>query len=182
MQAYCQVYTCMCDYRRHFALNIGFIDHLYTRLGTTSDYSATTSFHNSQITTAACCVFSIRSLVTASNSEDSSASALKASLNGGSHPNLFQLLQLTLFFRLPLKNSLGCLNCLPYNSSARPAQTTPFILVCVPVTAGTCLPSRSLAALVYSCLLKICCLATEVVSLSLSRPLPRNECCFRDVR
>jgi hypothetical protein len=67
-------------------------------------------------------------------------------------------------------------------SSARPAQRAPFILVCVSVAAGTCLPSCSLAAAVCSCLLRICCLATSVVPLSFSRPLPRNECCFRTVR
>jgi hypothetical protein len=55
-----------------FGLDIGFIDHLYTRLGTTSNYSATANLHNSQITSApakpfpACCVFTSRSLVTAS--------------------------------------------------------------------------------------------------------------------
>jgi hypothetical protein len=53
-----------------------FIDHLYTRLGTTSNYIATANLHNLQITTApakhfiACYVIS-RSLVTASNSGDS---------------------------------------------------------------------------------------------------------------
>jgi hypothetical protein len=61
-----------------------FIDHLYTRPGTTSDYSATTNLHNSQITTApakpflACCVFTSRSLATASNNVDSSASRAHA--------------------------------------------------------------------------------------------------------
>jgi hypothetical protein len=40
-----------CDYRRGFVLVNGFTDHLYTRLGTTSSYSATAN-HNSQITTA----------------------------------------------------------------------------------------------------------------------------------
>jgi hypothetical protein len=58
----------------------GFIDHLYTRLETTSNYSATASLHNSQITTApakrfpVCCVFTSRSMATACNSGDSSAS------------------------------------------------------------------------------------------------------------
>jgi hypothetical protein len=57
----------------------GFIDHLYTRLGSTSTYSTTAKLHNSQITTAPaknfrpCCVF-ICFLATASNSGDSSAS------------------------------------------------------------------------------------------------------------
>jgi hypothetical protein len=71
---------------------------------------------------------------------------------------------------------LGCPSCLPYNFSARPTQKTPFILVCISVAAGTCLPSHSLAAAVYSALLRIFCLATDVL------PLPRNECCFRAVR
>jgi hypothetical protein len=57
---------------------IGFTDHLYTRLVSTSNYSAITNHHNSQITKGhskpfqACCVIS-RSLATASNSADSSA-------------------------------------------------------------------------------------------------------------
>jgi hypothetical protein len=56
----------------------GFIDNLYTWLGTTSNYSATTNLHNSQITTAptkpfrARCVFTSRSLAATSNSGDSS--------------------------------------------------------------------------------------------------------------
>jgi hypothetical protein len=40
------------DYRRGFGLDIEFIDHLYTRLGTTSSYSTTSNLQNSQITTA----------------------------------------------------------------------------------------------------------------------------------
>jgi hypothetical protein len=64
------------DYRQGFGLVIRFIDHLYTRLGTTSNYSASANLHSSQITTApassfpACCVSTSRSLVTASNSWD----------------------------------------------------------------------------------------------------------------
>jgi hypothetical protein len=83
-----------------FGLDIGFIAHLYTQLGTTGNYSATANLHNLQITTEpaktfpACCVFTSRSLVTASNSRDSSASALESSLNGGSLPNPFQLSRL----------------------------------------------------------------------------------------
>jgi hypothetical protein len=42
------IVTCMGDYRRGFGLDFGFIDHLYTRLGTTS--SATANLNNSQIT------------------------------------------------------------------------------------------------------------------------------------
>jgi hypothetical protein len=40
----------------------------------------------------------------------------------------------------------------------------------------------SLAAAIYFCLLRICCLATDVVPLSVSLPLPNNECYFRAVR
>jgi hypothetical protein len=35
-----------------FGLDILFIDHLHTHLGTTSSYSAIANHHNSQITTA----------------------------------------------------------------------------------------------------------------------------------
>jgi hypothetical protein len=75
-----------------FGLDIGFIDHLSTQPVRTCNYSATANLHNSQIATAhaksfpACCVFTSRSLITASNSGDSSASALKSSLKGGSLP------------------------------------------------------------------------------------------------
>jgi hypothetical protein len=56
------------------------LTHLYTPLGTTSNYSATANLHNSQITTAptkpfpACCVFNSRSLASGSNSGDFSVS------------------------------------------------------------------------------------------------------------
>jgi hypothetical protein len=59
----------------------GFIHNLYTRLGNTSYWSATTNLHNSQITSLnkpfpACCVFTSRSLASATNSDDSSVSVL----------------------------------------------------------------------------------------------------------
>jgi hypothetical protein len=56
---------------------------LLTPLGTTSNYSATANLHNLQFTTAAakpfpaCCVLTIGSLATASNSGDSSASRVQ---------------------------------------------------------------------------------------------------------
>jgi hypothetical protein len=68
------------DYRWGFGLDIGFIDHLYTRVGTANNYSTITNLHNSQITTAptksfpACCVFISHSLLTVPMSGDSSAS------------------------------------------------------------------------------------------------------------
>jgi hypothetical protein len=61
-----------------FGLVIGFLDHLYTPLGSKSNYGATANLRNSQITTApakhfpACYVFS-RSLQTASDNADSSS-------------------------------------------------------------------------------------------------------------
>jgi hypothetical protein len=98
---------------------------------------------------------------------------LKSSLNGGSLPNwLFSS-------QTPIQDWLGCPSCLPYNSSTRPAQTTPFILISV--AAGTCLLSRSIAATAYSCLFRICRLATDVVLLHVLWPLHRNDWCFRTV-
>jgi hypothetical protein len=81
-----------CDSRRSFGLDIGFIHHLHKQQGTTSNYNAIDNLHISKITTAhsksfpACCDFTKRCLVTAYNSRDSSDSALKSSLNGGSLP------------------------------------------------------------------------------------------------
>jgi hypothetical protein len=63
----------------------------------------------------ACCVFTSRSLVTASNSGDSSASGLKSSLNGGSLPTD------PFLHRLPYRTDLVAPNYLSYNSSARTA-------------------------------------------------------------
>jgi hypothetical protein len=118
----------------------------------------------------ACCVFASRSLVTASNIEDSSAAALKSSPNGGS----LQLLTLySLLYRTDLVAAIVFLITLRADNPVHSRMLT--------VYAGTCLPSRSLAAAVCSCLLRICCLATDVVPLSVSRPLPRNECCFKVV-
>jgi hypothetical protein len=167
------------DYRRGFGLDIEFIDHLYTKLETTSNYSATANLHTLQITTAhaksfpACCVFTSRSLVTASNSGDSSASALKCSLNGGSPPTD------NFLHRLPYRTDLVApivflitprYGPRPQHSSFSYANrfrgnvfTEPF-------------PSSSR----LSCLLRICCLVTGV-PLSVSRTLPRNESCFRAV-
>jgi hypothetical protein len=67
----------VCDYRR----GMDWILDLLTQHATTINYSAIADLHKSQITRApakpffpGCCVFNSRSLATASNSEDSSAS------------------------------------------------------------------------------------------------------------
>jgi hypothetical protein len=60
---------------------MGFIDHLYIRLGTTSNYSVTANLHNLQMTTAQAksSRFALISifLVTDLNNGDSSASMVK---------------------------------------------------------------------------------------------------------
>jgi hypothetical protein len=120
----------------------GFIGHLYTRLGTTSNYSVTTNIYNSQSTTApakpfpACCVFTIRSLAMASNSGDSSASCAQ-----------------DLSSQTPIQNWLG--RPLQDNSSARTTQKHPVSnCTCIVahrfIPAGTCLLSHCLEmSLVY---------------------------------
>jgi hypothetical protein len=63
-----------------YGLDIGFVDHLYTPLGSTGNYSAVANLNNLRITTAparpfpACYVLTSHSLATASNSGYSSAS------------------------------------------------------------------------------------------------------------
>jgi hypothetical protein len=81
------IVTCMSDSQRGFGSEIGFIDHVNTQLVIKVNYSAIANFHTLQIATAhakhfpGCSVFTNCSLVTASNSGDSSASALKSPLN-----------------------------------------------------------------------------------------------------
>jgi hypothetical protein len=129
------------DYSRGFGLEIGFMDHFNTRLVTTLNYSVIANLDNSQITTAlsiplpACCVFTNLSLVTASNSGVCSASALKFSVNGGSQLSLFFTVSRTELTWLPQLSSL-----------AREGNTVHSRMLTV--SAGTFLPSRSLAATV----------------------------------
>jgi hypothetical protein len=104
-----------------------FTDHVHTRLGTTSNYSATANLHNSQITTApakpfpACCVFTSSSLATASNSGDSSASRSQV-LSSFSYQLICPLLITSL------------------HGPHRKHRSS--IVAFVSVAAGTCLPSR----------------------------------------
>jgi hypothetical protein len=113
-----------------------FIYHLYTRLRTTSNYSATTNLHNSQITKEsakpfpACSVFTSRSLATAFKSGDSSASRAHVL---SSQPSLHNSLK-----------RLSCPNCLQDNSSERTTQKHPVsnstsIVARRFIAAGTCL-------------------------------------------
>jgi hypothetical protein len=60
----------MCDYRRDSEFDITFIDRLYTRIVSTSNYSATANLHNCYVSTS-------RSLATDSNNGDSSASCVQ---------------------------------------------------------------------------------------------------------
>jgi hypothetical protein len=106
------------DYRQDFGLEIGFIDHLNTRLVTTLNYTTVVDFHALQITTAhakslqSALVSTSRSLVTASNNGDSSASVLKSSLNGGS---------------LPAELASKCVSVI--TSQLRPTESTALLLL-----------------------------------------------------
>jgi hypothetical protein len=116
----------------------GFIDHLhvYTRPEIISNCSAAANLHNLQITTAsskpfpACCVFTSRSLATASNSKDSSASRTQVFSS-----------------QTPVQYWLCRPNSFQDNSSARTTwehtvSKSTFIVVRRSFVAGTCLPRR----------------------------------------
>jgi hypothetical protein len=144
----------MCNY----GWDIGFIDHLYTRLKTTNNYSANVNLHNSQITTAwsksfpVYCVFTSRSLATASNNGDSSASSAQALPERRLHSNCLFSSQ------TPLQNWLGCPNCPPYN----PLQGS----------SG----KHRFQQYLY------CCMHVRCRVMLFTEPLRRNECCFKVVR
>jgi L-asparagine transporter-like permease len=75
----------MSDSQRGFGLEIEFIDHL--QIITTNHYNSIDNFHNLEITTAHAKSFqssafsTSRSLVTASNNEDSSTAPTKSSIH-----------------------------------------------------------------------------------------------------
>jgi hypothetical protein len=93
---------------------IGFIDHLYTPLGTTSNYSAIANLHNSQFTTEpampfiACCVLTSHFLTTASNSEILQLPALRSFCHSCPCRTLVSLLSTDNFGIL---NPILCYNC-----------------------------------------------------------------------
>jgi hypothetical protein len=133
----------MGDYRRGFGLANGFIDHVYTRIGTTSSYSATAYLHNSQITTAsarpfqAFCVFISSSLTTASNSRDSSASRAH-SLRYRTH------LSTDSNWLLTGSPQLSSLQPLCMDRVENIVSNSNSIVVFLFVAAGTCLPTSCL--------------------------------------
>jgi hypothetical protein len=82
-----------------YGLVNGFIDHLHTPIGTTSNYSAITNLHTLQITTVpakpfpVCCFITSHLLATASTNGDSSGSCAQVLLS-----------------QLPMQNSLLTVN------------------------------------------------------------------------
>jgi hypothetical protein len=128
------------------------IDHLYTRLGSTSNYSATANPHNSPQHPLSLFQPAVSSLAVPWQRlltvEFLLFHALKPSLH-----------------RLPAQDSLGRFSCLSYNCSARTTQKRPVsnstsIVACRFVAPGTCLSSR--------------CLVYPLISWSL-----HSNCCTR---
>jgi hypothetical protein len=121
-----------------------FTDHLHTRLGITRNYSASINFHNSQITTVP-------------------SKFLQPAMSSSAIPwqrlltmEILQLHALSFcLHRLPCRNQLtGRPSSLLYNFSAwtaLPVSNSKSIVVCVFVSAETCLPSScSEAVILYS--------------------------------
>jgi hypothetical protein len=151
----------------------GFIGHIHTPLGTTSNYNAIANLTPPAKPFPACCVLTSCPLVTSSNSGDSSAYRAQVlpstTLVHNCLPPLLSLpcivqLHIALNFRieLPTLNSLSrFLNYYQlawgprYIASGWTQQKTAFpnnpsIVACVFVAAGTCLPRHCLAIDVHS--------------------------------
>jgi hypothetical protein len=150
------------------------------RIHTTRNYKQLqriANLHNSQITTAltksfpSCCVFTSRSLATAHNSRDSSASCARVLPSPTLVQNCLPTIPSTEFDRHLLSASLTELNCTQHSPNSvsyllswpvllvikhreRPTENTisknSSIVACVFVATGTCLTS--------------CCLAMDVSS------------------
>jgi hypothetical protein len=129
-----------------------------------SNYSATANLHNLQITTAtaktfsAFCVFTSRSLATASNSADSLASRAQVPSS-----------------QTTVQNSHSCPNCLCYNILAQtnkiPASNNTLIVACVFVPRELFYLSR--------CLETVATRTAENTALLLLRSLHSNGRCYR---
>jgi hypothetical protein len=113
-----------------------FSDHLYTRLITTSNCSATDNLQNSQISTApakpfpACYVFTSRPKATASNSRNSSASRAQVL---SSYP--------------PVQNSTHCSSCLGYSMAT-------CLQIRCPQTAAARTTENTVLLLLHACKLR----------------------------
>jgi hypothetical protein len=155
----------------------GFVDHLYTPLGTTSNYSALDNLHTLQITTAhakpqSFIIFRSRCLVTALNNGDSSAS-VHTSLPTGqyySQPNC-QFNYSVICSQPSLQNSNDFIApaVLAITSRHGPHRKHRSSIVgCAFVATGTCLPS--------------CCLETVTAYSPISRSLHSNGCTRCNIR
>jgi hypothetical protein len=141
-----------------FVLVNGFIDHLYTPFGTTSNYSAIANLHSLQITTAHAksqtfLVLLSRCLVTALNNGDSSASVL-----------IPLLLSITSFTEthLPVLHVEMCLpsRCLEtlranplqyFSDSPRCIVSSPHTSICLPLLASVRIQNVSYSKSCLNC-------------------------------
>jgi hypothetical protein len=109
-----------------YGLDIGFIDTLYTLLGTTGNYSATTNLHTLQFTTdplslfPACCVLTSRSLAKASNSGDSSNFHAQALPSLTFIQNCLPAIPSTKMDHHPFSTSLAELKCTQHYQTSAP--------------------------------------------------------------
>jgi hypothetical protein len=133
-------------------LETGFIDHLYTSPGTTSNYSVIANLHTLQITTASDKPFSSLLclhqpfLATASNSGDSSAS--RAQVLSSRPPAQTSTLNRQLSTRLSILNWVAPIVFLMttlHGSSRKRRFQQKCHFMFVFFAAGTCLPIRCLA-------------------------------------
>jgi hypothetical protein len=144
--------TCMCDYRRGFELDIGFIDHLYTRLGTTSNYNAIADFHTWQIITSHAMFFQPAAsspgvpwqrFVTLDILQ---LNSLKSSLNGCCFPAA------SFLHRLPYRTELVAPIFFLTTPRHGPHRNNPFPAVLLLLLVDSLLRDRVYRAVAYKCL------------------------------